>query len=106
VGQQVHGTVIALSDGDGKRARKRIDLSLRLRHASKGLSAATVKAGLVLPVCVRSEEDHGYMLTLGVKGLTGFMRKKDCKEKVVPGMMLDAMVISVKGKVTSGQTPY
>eukprot|EP00873_Tetraselmis_striata_P003989 jgi/Tetstr1/424253/TSEL_014822.t1 len=71
VGQQLHATVTNLSDGDGKRPRKRIDLSLRLRHANK---------------------DHGYTLELGVKGLTGFMRKKDCKEKVVPGMMLDAMV--------------
>ena len=30
--------------------------------------------------CVESEEDHGYLISFGVKGVTGFLSRKSAKE--------------------------
>lgn len=50
--------------GGGK---KRITLSLHVARMNGGISSAALQPGLVLPACVRSVEDHGYTLALGIK---------------------------------------
>lgn len=48
-------------------AAKSLQLSLRLRRLCAGLGATTLHEGAVVPACVRSAEDHGYTLDLGIK---------------------------------------
>ncbi len=51
----------------GKKRKKRVQLSLHVARANEGLGAEGVKEGAALPACVRSVEDHGYLLTFGIK---------------------------------------
>ncbi len=51
--------------------KKAVQLSLRLRKLCAGLGPATLHEGAVVPACVRSAEDHGYTLDLGVKVRAG-----------------------------------
>ena len=51
----------------GKAGRKRIVLSLHVAKVNAGIGPAALIAGMQLPACVRSVEDHGFLLTTGVK---------------------------------------
>lgn len=42
-------------------------LSLRVALLNAGLSKEGIVEGLALPGCVRSVEDHGYTVSLGIK---------------------------------------
>ena len=46
---------------------KSVQLSLRLKRLCGGLGPATLHEGAVVPASVRSAEDHGYTLDLGIK---------------------------------------
>ena len=48
----------------GKRA---IELSLHVAKVNEGLGAESLTAGLQLAACVRSIEDHGFLLSLGIQ---------------------------------------
>ena len=58
-------------------ARKLIELSLEVARVCAGLRAEGVQAGMALPGCVRSVEDHGYTLALGPKGVEGVCRQME-----------------------------
>lgn len=76
-GQFVRGCILDLNDGEdsgaaakGKGAskkRKGIDMSLQLKHVSSGLAVDAIHQGMALPACVKTVEDHGYVLTFGIK---------------------------------------
>lgn len=42
-------------------------MSLRVAKLNAGVSADALTEGLALPACVKSVEDHGYTLDLGIK---------------------------------------
>ena len=42
-------------------------LSLHVAKVNAGIGAAALAAGMQLPACVRSMEDHGFLLTTGVQ---------------------------------------
>ena len=48
----------------GKRA---IELSLHVAKVNEGIGAGSLTAGLQLAACVRSIEDHGFLLSIGVQ---------------------------------------
>ena len=48
----------------GKRA---IELSLHVTKVNEGVVAGALTAGLQLAACVRSIEDHGFLMSTGVK---------------------------------------
>ena len=48
----------------GKRA---IELSLHVARVNDGLGLESLAAGLQLAACVRSIEDHGFLLSLGIQ---------------------------------------
>ncbi len=50
--------------------RKKVTLSLRVSKLNAGVLADALTEGLALPACVRSVEDHGYTLDLGIKART------------------------------------
>lgn len=81
VGQFVRAAVVGLSDGGegaegGEGGRKVVNLSLRLKKVCAGMSGSAVVPGAVLPAVVRGVEDHGFTLSFGVKGVTGFLPRR------------------------------
>lgn len=87
IGQLVRCTVVGLRGGHGEGAtsaagnkRKRVDVSLHLSRLHAGLTAEALKEGAALPAVVRSMEDHGYLLGLGIGGTSAFLPKKAAPE--------------------------
>jgi rRNA biogenesis protein RRP5 len=111
VGQLVRCTVVGLRGGEGDPGpappgggprRKRVDLSLHVARANAGLGAGALRAGAALPGCVRSVEDHGYLLTLGIKGTSAFLPKSAAPPggaatlTLAPGALVEVVVEEVK----------
>jgi rRNA biogenesis protein RRP5 len=57
-----------LPQGNGSK-KKRITLSLHVSRTNSGMGMLGLAEGAVLPAVVKSVEDHGYVLTLGIKVL-------------------------------------
>jgi len=53
--------------------RNRVELSLRASVVNASLAAASFVPGLRVHCCVTSVEDHGYAVSLGVAGASGFL---------------------------------
>ena len=52
----------------GKRSgKKRVGLSLHVGRLNSGIELEGLTAGLALAACVSSVEDHGFLLSLGIK---------------------------------------
>ncbi|KAL4852689.1 rRNA biogenesis protein RRP5 [Chlorella vulgaris] len=82
-------------DGSKKKATKRVMLSLRVSKMNGGLGPESLQGGMALPACVRSVEDHGFTLALGIKGVSGFLSKKEAAaagRPLAPGVLLDVVV--------------
>ena len=67
----LHASIIIpmfISGGEEEAARKgrRIALSLHVAKAAAGVGAEALAPGRALPACVRSIEDHGFTLSLGI----------------------------------------
>lgn len=73
VGQFVRCIVTGLAGADSSAGagagapKKAIQLSLRLKKVCAGLGSGALQDGVVVPACVKSAEDHGYTLDLGIK---------------------------------------
>ncbi|GLI68751.1 hypothetical protein VaNZ11_013243 [Volvox africanus] len=70
------------------RRNKHVALSLLLRDVQGGMGSEALMEGLVLGAVVRSVEDHGYTLSFGIKGTSGFLRKRDYEEQFGEGLTL------------------
>ncbi|KAJ3136886.1 rRNA biogenesis protein rrp5 [Geranomyces variabilis] len=87
VGQTVACAITALeheaapgSGDDAAKAaagRKRIALSLKPATVNANLSASELIEGLMIAASVRSEEDHGYVVSFGIESVSGFLLKKN-----------------------------
>ena len=51
---------------EAARRGRRIALSLHVAKAAAGVGAEALAPGRALPACVRSIEDHGFTLSLGI----------------------------------------
>lgn len=78
---------------------RRVELTLAPEAANDGLQPDDVAKGFVLPVAIRSREDHGFLLDSGVDDISGFapFDKVDL-DSVYLGQVLNATV----GSVASG----
>ena len=89
-----------------KKKKKRVEASLHVSKINSGLSIDSVRPGCVLPACVKSVEDHGYVLSFGIRGTTGFLPKKDLKVNhplsLVEGSLVDVGVVAAVGEGGSG----
>lgn len=78
---------------DTKSARK-VHLSLCLSEVCSGMDKAAAFVGAALPACIRTVEDHGCSLTLGVPGVSAFLPLADYRAvfgsnvQAVPGQLL------------------
>lgn len=75
VGQLVSCVVLHLDDDKKEKGKRRIWLSLRLSLLHKSLTIDSIQEGMVLTACVKSIEDHGYMLYFGSSSFMGFSPK-------------------------------
>ncbi len=91
-------------DGDrhSKGKKKNIDLSLRMEAVNAGLRRDAVFEGAQLVGCVKSVEDHGYLIDFGIKGATGFLPRKRTEGVLQKGCIVDVVVKSVG--TTGGST--
>uniref|UniRef100_A0A0G4HDD3 S1 motif domain-containing protein n=1 Tax=Chromera velia CCMP2878 TaxID=1169474 RepID=A0A0G4HDD3_9ALVE len=62
--------------GSGGMKKKRIELSLRPSLLNAGLGKQTMTPNMWLPASVRSEEEKGFLLSFGIRGLQGFLKKE------------------------------
>ena len=85
-----------LSLEKGKTGGKRIELSLRLERVCAGIRADSLTEGAVAPAVVQSVEDHGYILSFGIEGTSGFLPKKNVASdvNVRKGKILDVVIAS------------
>ncbi|KAF9270026.1 nucleic acid-binding protein [Marasmius fiardii PR-910] len=61
------------------RASRRVELSLVPEQVNVGLQKADLKSGFTLSAAVKSVEDHGYILDLGISDVTGFLSSREAK---------------------------
>lgn len=90
VTQVVRCAIISLA----KEAKGRhIELSLRASVVNKGLSLSQLTKGSGVYGSVASAEDHGYVVSLGLDGVTAFLPKKDGPKKgLEAGQPVEAVI--------------
>ncbi|EGD79227.1 hypothetical protein PTSG_12966 [Salpingoeca rosetta] len=103
VGQQI---VCRVKSTELKNNRPIINLTVNPTAINKGLETAALVKGRVVAACVKSIEEHGYVLDLGVGHATGFLSTNNAKplceklgtKSLVPGHpLLVALTTTVKG---------
>jgi rRNA biogenesis protein RRP5 len=86
LGQYVRCVIIKLDESQS--TNKRIFLSMRESVLNRGLSLRTINAGQIMSGSITSVEDHGYIVSLGLRDAKGFLLKKNSKNtrpKTAPG---------------------
>ncbi|TCD61307.1 rRNA bioproteinsis protein rrp5 [Steccherinum ochraceum] len=99
------GSTEAFAVGRGRdelfKASRRVELSLVPEKVNDGVAKSDLKAGFTLSAAVKSVEDHGYILNVGVPDVSGFLSFKDAKKlsekKLSVGYLLSAVVTKMSG---------
>lgn len=75
---------------------RRVELTLDPEAINEGVSPGDLSKGFVLPVTIKSKEDHGFLLDSGIEGVQGFAAFNQVEAKsVYIGQVLDAAIASV-----------
>ncbi|KAF8274016.1 nucleic acid-binding protein [Lactarius quietus] len=86
---------------DVEKASRRVELSLIPEHVNQGVVKTDLKSGFTMSASVKSIEDHGYILNLGVPDVSGFLSFKDASkalgssEKLSVGAIVDVSVLKM-----------
>ncbi|KAI0830546.1 U3 snoRNP-associated protein Rrp5 [Trametes gibbosa] len=87
-----------------QRSSRRVELSLVPEKVNERIAKTDIRAGLILSAAVKSVEDHGYILDLGISEVTGFLSFKDAQKgpfdgekKLQVGRLLDVIVSKLSG---------
>ncbi|KAK6357094.1 rRNA biogenesis protein rrp5 [Orbilia javanica] len=82
VNQPIRAYVMKVSTGGtgtgDKKQRKHIELSLLPTLTNPGITKTELVKGITLQASVKSIEDNGFILDLGLDFVSGFMGKSDC----------------------------
>ncbi|KAF3902867.1 hypothetical protein AA313_de0208013 [Arthrobotrys entomopaga] len=81
VNQPVRAYVMNVSTGSSsgdKKQRKHIELSLLPSLTNPGITKTEIIKGITLQASVKSIEDNGFVMDLGLDFVSGFMGKSDC----------------------------
>ncbi|CAO1631798.1 unnamed protein product [Sympodiomycopsis kandeliae] len=75
---------------------RRVELTLAPEAINDGLTPADVSKGFVLPVAIKSKEDHGFLLDTGLEDIQGFapFGQVDAQSLYL-GQVITATVVSV-----------
>ena len=111
VGQLVRAIIIGPDQqpragaSNSKTGKKTISLSLQVSKVNSALTPEALQRKVPLPACVTSVEDHGYTLSFGIKGVTGFLSKriqgsgkKEDAAGLKPGMLIECVAQTQKAK--------
>ena len=96
LGSYVRCVIVKVTGKQDNHNRKAIDLSTRVSDVNKGLRSDALCEGTCMTGCVKSVEDHGYMIDFGIKGTSGFLKKSQCPRDLLQGSNLDVVVASLK----------
>ena len=97
IGQPVIVRVLSKGDSDSKR----IECSLDPTVVNSGITAAHLVPGVTVAAVVESVEDHGYVVSCGVKDITCFMPRKEATKELVKGSIIVANVVKKSTSVLS-----
>ena len=75
-----------------KLKKKTLILSMRQTLINRGLAFKHLVIGGQIYCCVKSREDHGYLLTNGMDGVNIFLPLKGLKTEYIPGQPLDCVI--------------
>lgn len=93
VGDGVVGTIVAVQSGTEGKKRKRLELSLIPSQVNSDLIPEDLEIGTVLPGEIKSIEDKGYVIDLGLqKEIVGFMAFGTLQEKLTLGSVVNCRV--------------
>lgn len=106
VGDAVIGTVVAVEGAtipgaiETKKKRRRIELSLVPSQVNSDLTSADLHEGLLLPVEVKSVEDKGYVVDLGLSDdkYVGFLPFGERKQVFQVGSVVICAILSLPKK--------
>ncbi|RDX51109.1 U3 snoRNP-associated protein Rrp5 [Lentinus brumalis] len=89
---------------DVQRASRRVEMSLVPEKVNEGVVKTDLRPGFTLSAAVKSVEDHGYILDLGIPDVSGFLSFKDAQKgpfendkKLHVGRLLDVAVSKMSG---------
>jgi hypothetical protein len=71
--QQVRCYVLESTETDNEKKRKTISLSMRSAYINKGIAFKNLLPGYPIYGCITSKEDHGYVISAGMNGVTFFL---------------------------------
>ncbi|KAL8952031.1 MAG: hypothetical protein Q9222_002018 [Ikaeria aurantiellina] len=86
IGQYLRASVVATEKQgmNGAKSKKHIELSINPRQANAGLTHSSLPVNTTLQAAVKSVEDHGLIMDLGIEGaaIKGFMSSKELGKRV------------------------
>ncbi|TPX37287.1 hypothetical protein SeLEV6574_g07938, partial [Synchytrium endobioticum] len=101
IGQPIPCCIVGLETTEPTKEhpkeRRRIELSLMPERVNGRVSALDVREGMTLSACISSQEDHGFAVSFGIEGLTGFLNNKllDGNDNYKPGHLIYCSIVSV-----------
>ena len=101
-GQTVLTAVDRISKDEESNYYKVI-LSVEPKAVQSGLNPDTLKKGQILQAAVKSVEDHGFVMDVGVKSTRAFLSKKRCPddENLDVGSVIHTMVTNINSNVVN-----
>ncbi|KIM88562.1 hypothetical protein PILCRDRAFT_813517 [Piloderma croceum F 1598] len=86
------------------KASRRVELSLSPDKVNDGVQKSDLRPGFTLSAAVKSIEDHGYVLDLGIQDVSGFLSFKEAEKgpfdhqsKLFVGRLIDVSVTKMSG---------
>lgn len=67
---------VIISTDSSKHGHSKIRLSINPDEVNSSLTPSSITPNMVISGYVKSAEDHGYAMSLGVKGVQGFLMRK------------------------------
>jgi rRNA biogenesis protein RRP5 len=95
-GQPMLVQIISVQDsksGSDAKSHRQIDLSIDPILINASYSPEDVTKGMVISAVVESEQDHGYILNLGIENLTGFIKRLEIKDELIIGQVILCTVL-------------
>ncbi|PWN19489.1 nucleic acid-binding protein [Microstroma glucosiphilum] len=109
VGQWVRAAVVSVNSSGPRKApssaqeahefdkeSRRVELTLAPEAVNDGVGADDLAVGFVISAAIKSKEDHGFLLDVGLDGISGFAPFKNVEStSFYPGQVVDAAITSL-----------
>jgi rRNA biogenesis protein RRP5 len=108
VGQWVVASVVSIHSSTSKQTdrgreggeyeheSRKVEMTLEPSSVNEGIAISDLSPGFLLPMTLKSKEDHGFLVDTGIQVLSGFISFKDTDERVLHvGQVVDGSVIKV-----------